>query len=125
LNGVEVRASHESASPTLLRVARVAISLRAPFWRVLDRVGIARDAFKPHDLRRTMRSGLASLGVRYGVAERAINHKLPGMAEIYDRNDYAVERSQALAQWADYLDTLKAGGNVIPMQRKASRSIAG
>jgi integrase len=91
---------------------------RAWLWRVLDRVGIARDAFKPHDLRRTMRSGLASLGVRYEVAERAINHKLPGMTEIYDRNDYATERAAALAQWANYLDGLKAGGKVVPIKAK-------
>ncbi len=92
---------------------------RAWLWRVLDRVGIARDAFKPHDMRRTMRSGLASLGVRYEVAERAINHKLPGMAEIYDRNDYATERAAALGKWADYLDTVHTGVKVVPIKRKA------
>jgi integrase len=92
---------------------------RAWLWRVLDEVGIARDAFKPHDLRRTMRSGLASLGVRYEVAERAINHKLPGMAEIYDRNDSAAERAAALAQWTDYLDGLRTGRDVVPIRRMA------
>jgi integrase len=92
---------------------------RAWLWRVLDLVGTARDAFKPHDLRRTMRSGLASLGVRYEVAERTINHKLPGMAEIYDRNDYAVERAHALAQWANYLDGLCSGANIIALRRNA------
>lgn len=91
---------------------------RAWLWRALDRTDIARGAFKPHDLRRTMRSGLTALGVRYEVAERAINHKLPGMAEIYDRNDYATERATALAQWADYLDGLYTGANVVPIKRK-------
>lgn len=92
---------------------------RAWLWRVLDRMGKARDQFKPHDLRRTMRSGLASLGIRYEVAERAINHKLPGMTEIYDRNDYANERQAALAQWADYLDSLSNSADVVPIRRKA------
>ncbi len=56
-------------------------------------------------------------GVRYEVAERAINHKLPGMAEIYDRNDYAIERADALNHWAKYLDGIRANGNVITWRR--------
>ena len=58
------------------------------------------------------------LGVRYEVAERAINHKLPELAEIYDRNDYADEREAALARWADYLDACSAP-NVVPIKRRA------
>lgn len=92
---------------------------RAWLWRALDAAGIARGTIKPHDLRRTMRSGLATLGIRYEVAERAINHKLPGLAEIYDRNDYAVERAAALRQWADYLDALRTGAKVTPIRRMA------
>ena len=91
---------------------------RAWLWRALDRAEIGRKAIKPHDLRRTMRSGLAMLGVRYEVAERAINHKLPELAEIYDRNDYADEREAALARWADYLDACSAP-NVVPIKRRA------
>ncbi len=94
---------------------------RAWLWRVLDELGVARKLVKPHDLRRTMRSGLTTLGVRYEVAERAINHKLPGLTELYDRNDYAQERAVALQQWADYLDTLEQGGNVVPIKRKAGK----
>lgn len=92
---------------------------RAWLWRVLDKIEIDRKAFKPHDLRRTMRSGLTKLGVRFEVAERAINHKLPGLAEIYDRNDYADERASALKQWADYMDGLRASAKIVPMMRQA------
>jgi len=63
---------------------------------------------KAHDLRRTMRTGLSKLKVRYEVAERAINHKLPSMAEIYERNEYEDERYNALALWADHLDQLES-----------------
>ncbi|SFN14865.1 Phage integrase family protein [Dokdonella immobilis] len=93
---------------------------RAWLWRVMDALEIPRKTFKPHDLRRTMRGGLALLGVRFEVAERAINHKLPGMAEIYDRNDYAKERKAALAQWADYLDSLRTRANVVPIKKEAA-----
>lgn len=92
---------------------------RAWLWRALDRAEIDRKAIKPHDLRRTMRSGLTMLGVRYEVAERAINHKLPDLAEIYDRNDYSAERAAALVRWADYLDRQCEASNVVPIKRRA------
>lgn len=89
--------------------------------RQLDRVGDKCRRIKPHDLRRTMRSGLAIMGIRYEVAERAINHKLPAMAEIYDRNDYAEERRAALAQWATFLDGIETGPDVVAIKQKAVR----
>lgn len=74
--------------------------------RAHQAAGAGCPSFKAHDLRRTMRSGLTSLKVRFEVAERSINHKLPQMAEIYDRNDYADERRDALAMWATRLQDL-------------------
>lgn len=62
---------------------------------------------KAHDLRRTMRTGLAKLKIRYEVAERAINHKLPDLTDIYELNDYQAERHEALRRWANYLDQLE------------------
>lgn len=76
--------------------------------RLRQSAGSGLPVFKAHDLRRTMRSGLASLNVRFEVAERSINHKLPQMAEIYDRNDYAEARKVALAEWADWLQKLES-----------------
>ena len=76
--------------------------------RLLEQLGSAFPRIKPHDLRRTMRSGLTRLNIRYEVAERAINHKLPAMAEIYDRNEFRDERRVALTRWADHMDQLEA-----------------
>lgn len=56
--------------------------------------GIAH--FTVHDLRRTCRSLLASLGVPGHVAERCLNHKLKGVEGIYNRYDYFEERRDAL-----------------------------
>ena len=61
------------------------------------------DHFTLHDLRRTMRTFLASLGIRSEVAERCLNHKLPGIQSVYDTHDYFAERRQALAQWTALL----------------------
>lgn len=52
--------------------------------------------FTVHDLRRTCRSLLASIGVAGHVAERCLNHKLKGVEGIYDRYDYMGERREAL-----------------------------
>lgn len=54
--------------------------------------------FRVHDLRRTCRTLLASLGVPGHVAERCLNHKLKGVEGIYDRYDYFEERKEALTR---------------------------
>ncbi len=64
-------------------------------------IGIA--PFTIHDLRSTMRTHLTKLGIDPFVAERCLNHKIPGMAGVYDRGDYFNERRTALDLWADFL----------------------
>lgn len=59
------------------------------------------DHFTIHDLRRTMRTQLAALGIRTEVAERCLNHKLKGVVDIYDRHDYLDDRREALTLWTD------------------------
>lgn len=54
--------------------------------------------FTVHDLRRTCRSLLASIGIPGHVAERCLNHKLQGVEGIYNRHDYFDERREALNQ---------------------------
>ena len=57
--------------------------------------------FTIHDLRRTCRSLLASLGVPGHIAERCLNHKVKGVEGIYDRYDYLGERREALQKLGD------------------------
>ncbi|WJJ93618.1 site-specific integrase [Neopusillimonas aromaticivorans] len=59
--------------------------------------------FTVHDLRRTCRSMLASLGVPGHVAERCLNHKLKGVEGVYNRHDYFDERREALSLLANRL----------------------
>lgn len=68
------------------------------------------DHFTIHDLRRTMRTQLAELGVAPHIAERCLNHKIRGVAGIYDRHDYFEQRRQALVRWAETLTSLEKGG---------------
>jgi integrase len=56
-----------------------------------------------HDLRRTLRTGLAELGVSFEVAERVLNHAMPGLQAVYNRYNYMAEKRTALALWAEHV----------------------
>ncbi|EZQ18245.1 integrase [Halopseudomonas bauzanensis] len=62
--------------------------------------------FTVHDLRRTCRSLLASIGIPGHVAERCLNHRLKGVEAVYNRHDYFDERREALNQLAQKLAPL-------------------
>jgi integrase len=58
----------------------------------------------PHDLRRTMRSGLGRLGVDQTIAELLLNHAISGeLRQIYDREEYVQARFEAAKRWADHV----------------------
>jgi len=61
-----------------------------------------------HDLRRTLRTGLAELGVSFEVAERVLNHAMPGLQAVYNRHNYLAEKRTALALWAEHVLSLGA-----------------
>uniref|UniRef100_UPI0035945D8A tyrosine-type recombinase/integrase n=1 Tax=Blastomonas sp. TaxID=1909299 RepID=UPI0035945D8A len=73
-----------------------------------------------HDLRRTLATGLQALGARFEVTESVLNHvsgSKAGVAGIYQRHDWAVEKREALNAWADKISALvamRSGDNVIP-----------
>jgi len=67
------------------------------------------DPFTIHDLRRTMRTHLSSLGVRSEVAERCLNHKPPGIEAVYNTHDYFAERRAALETWTALLLEIERG----------------
>lgn len=73
-------------------------------WRVL---GIT-EQFNVHDLRRTLRTGLARLRVPPHIAERVIGHKQRGILAVYDLHAYTDEKREALERWATYLGGLEA-----------------
>jgi integrase len=59
-----------------------------------------------HDLRRTVATGMADLGVQPHVVEAVLNHvsgHKAGVAGIYNRAAYAAEKSAALTLWASHV----------------------
>jgi integrase len=76
-------------------------------------------AFRTHDIRRTLRTGLASLRISRDVAEAVLGHVAGGVVGIYDRHDYADEKRHALEAWAAKLLTIvepAPADNVVSLQ---------
>lgn len=59
-----------------------------------------------HDLRRTVRSKLAELGVPLEIARKVTNHEEGKIDRVYNRYAYQAEKRAALQQWADHLEAL-------------------
>jgi integrase len=99
-------------------VSSVAYSLR----RNRDKIKI-QPHFTPHDLRRTLRTRLAELGISDIVAERVLGHKLQGVLAVYNRHHYDTEKRAALQAWEDKLIRilgLEPGeAKIIPMRKKS------
>jgi len=76
------------------------------------------ESFNVHDFRRTARTHLATLGVDPIIAERCLNHKIPGVEGVYNRHQYFNERKAALSMWADLLVALESGEDYNVIQIK-------
>lgn len=60
----------------------------------------------PHDLRRSARTLLASMGCPSEVAESVLGHMLPGVQGVYNRHSYDAERLEWLTRLAARLEAL-------------------
>ena len=83
------------------------------------------DAWRVHDLRRTLATGLQRLGVRFEVTEAVLNHvsgAKGGVAGVYQRHDWANEKRSALEAWATHVEHLITGAdgdNVVRLEARA------
>ena len=66
----------------------------------------------PHDLRRTLASGLGELGFPRLIQDKVLNHVSADrgtISGVYDRYEYLREKRQALEAWADHLSVIVFG----------------
>lgn len=66
-------------------------------------------AWRYHDLRRTLATGMQRLGVRFEVTEAILNHvsgAKSGVAGVYQRHDWGPEKRTALQAWSDHVAAL-------------------
>jgi integrase len=65
-----------------------------------------------HDIRRTVATGMADIGLPPHVIEAVLNHisgHKGGVAGIYNRASYAKEKVEALARWNAHLTSVVGG----------------
>ncbi|MFW5958237.1 MAG: tyrosine-type recombinase/integrase [Desulfosalsimonas sp.] len=84
--------SHKPDAPITVRALSRALSRH---WSEI-KIG---QKFTPHDLRRTLRTRLAELGVSDIVAECVLGHKLQGLLAVYNHHQYTREMRDALNKW--------------------------
>lgn len=69
-------------------------------------VDVHIDHWSFHDLRRTVATGMARLGIPVRVTEAVLNHVSGtggGIVSVYQRHDYAEEKRRALNKWASFV----------------------
>jgi integrase len=75
-------------------------------------------AWRLHDIRRTVASGMARLGVNLPIIEKVLNHRsgsFGGIVGVYQRHDFAAEKRLALQAWGAHLEQI-VSGQVLPLQ---------
>jgi integrase len=74
-----------------------------------------------HGFRSTASTMLNEQGYRHDVIERQLAHSERNQVRAaYNRAEYLPERRVMMQEWADYLDKLKAGAEVIPLRGSAA-----
>ena len=73
-----------------------------------------------HDIRRSVATGMADIGIAPHVIEAVLNHASGhkgGIAGVYNRASYRAEKKQALERWALHVESLLAGeaSNVVAL----------
>lgn len=65
------------------------------------------DSWTAHDLRRSVRTGLARLGCPSDVAEAVLGHSAKGIEAVYNLHGYEKECAKWLQVWCDHIDVLQ------------------
>jgi integrase len=87
----------------------VAVTVGSKIKSRLDALMGNPPPWRLHDLRRSVATGMAQLGVLPHVIEAVLNHasgQRSGVAGIYNRFTYAPEKKAALEKWAAHLELI-------------------
>jgi integrase len=90
--------------------------------RVTEAAGRPLDEWVLHDLRRTVATRMADLGVQPHVIEAVLNHQSGhkrGVAGIYNRSTYEREKTAALELWGEHLMAVvqRRKSKVVPLRQ--------
>lgn len=88
----------------------------------LRRLGYSKEEMTGHGFRGMASTLLHEQGWKSDVIERQLAHaERNSVKAAYNHAEHLPERTKMMQAWADYLDGLKAGGNVIPLRRAMSK----
>jgi integrase len=102
-----------------------AIAAFHPFKERLDqRMATAPGSWTLHDVRRTVATGMAAVGVQPRIVEAVLNHVSgvrAGVAGTYNRHLYLNEKRQALEFWGAHIERLVTGepAKIVPLRPRA------
>jgi integrase len=90
--------------------------------RIAAENGKPLPAWRIHDLRRSVATGMGYLGVQPHIIEACLNHitgSRSAISRVYNRNSYEPEMRRALDLWGDHVTALVEGreSNVLTLQR--------
>lgn len=98
-------------------LGRIRQGAEAQLGRQIDRWTI-------HDLRRTVATHMARLGVDEIVVERVLGHRIGGVKAVYNRYRYIEEKRAALKLWAAELLTTPVADSAPPRKPRKARAAA-
>lgn len=86
----------------------------------LRRMGYGNDDMTAHGFRAMARTMAAErLGIAPEVIEAQLAHAVPdALGRAYNRTQYLEQRTELMAKWADYLDQLRKGADVLKLERR-------
>lgn len=88
----------------------------------LRRMGFEKDEMTGHGFRAMARTLAAErLGIAPEVIEAQLAHQVPDpLGRAYNRTLFLDQRRELMTKWADYLDRLRAGAQVIDINRRTA-----
>lgn len=97
--------------------------------RIEQKTKSAPAPWRLHDLRRTVATRMAELGVPPHIVEAVLNHvsgHKAGVAGVYNRALYSAEKRQALDMWAAHVAAIAAGkpaANVTALRKRKAPAV--
>lgn len=91
----------------------------ATLGQALRRLGYGPNLIVPHGFRAMASTALNEQGYPPDIIEMQLAHRDASVRAIYNRSTRLPERRAMMQGWADYLDALRLGTNVVPFYRGA------
>lgn len=116
------RADDEVDAPLFSRTG-TPIASNAIAQAVRLKLQITGAPWTPHDIRRTVATGMAGQDIAPHIIEAVLNHISgfkSGVSGVYNRFRYEAEKRRALDIWAEHLDAITTGRKAVvqPLKRK-------